>query len=153
MEIYARPLEEDDARTSYVWRNDPEIWRYTGSSPDRTITLEDELAWVRNVIADNTSRRFAIIADNAYVGNIYLTNIHDGKAEYQIFIGDKDHMGKGVAKEVSKQIIDFAQNKLHLQSVSLEVRPENIRAVQLYLSLGFKIVQENADFLTMSIDF
>ncbi|MGV9002165.1 MAG: GNAT family N-acetyltransferase [Candidatus Saccharimonadaceae bacterium] len=151
MEIYIRPLEENDAKISYVWRNDPEIWKYTGSAPDKIITLDDELTWIRRVIKDDTCRRFAIIADNEYVGNIYLTDIHDAKAEYHIFIGNKEYTGKGIAKEASKLIIDFARDILNLSSVTLEVRPENTRAVQLYLSLGFKVVKEE-EFLNMSID-
>lgn len=152
MEVRIRPLEENDARTSYHWRNDPEIWKYTGSSPDKVITLEDELVWIRDVIQDDTGRRFAIIADDVYVGNIYLTGMHDGEAEYHIFLGNKDYMGKGIAKIASQLIIDYGREQLHLDRIILRVRPENIRAVQLYEYLGFKIVNEDAEFLNMSID-
>ena len=36
--VLIRPLEVSDALTSYKWRNDPEIWKYTGSRPDMEIT-------------------------------------------------------------------------------------------------------------------
>ena len=47
MEVKIRPLQDKDAYTSVVWRNIPEIWKMTGSSPDREITIEDELNWIK----------------------------------------------------------------------------------------------------------
>lgn len=151
MNVRIRPLRESDANISYLWRNDPEIWKYTGSSIDREITLEDELSWIRKVLKDDTCRRFAIIADEVYVGNIYLTNIQHGEAEYHIFLGNKKYMGKGIAKEASNLIIGYARDELKLKSVILEVRPENTRAVQLYLFLGFQVVGRDQEFLKMTI--
>ncbi len=149
MDVRIRPLEEEDANVSYVWRNDPEIWRYTGSAPNRLITLEDERAWIRNVIEDDTCKRFAITVGNQYVGNIYLTGIRHGEAEYHIFIGNKEYMGKGIAKKASKLLINYAREKLNLKSINLEVKIRNTRAVQLYLSLGFKVEKEDAGILVM----
>lgn len=151
MEVYIRLLQEDDAKTSYAWRNDPEIWKYTGSRPDHVITLDDELNWIRKAMRDESARRFAIIADEVYVGNIYLTNIHSKQAEYHIFLGNKEYMGRGVAKQASKLIIDYARDELGLNVVTLQVRPENERAVQLYMSLGFVVTSEDEEFLNMSI--
>ncbi len=152
MDVRIRPLEENDAKVSYAWRNNPNIWKYTGSSPNREITVEDELSWIRKVIQDDTCRRFAILADHVYVGNIYLTDIHDREAEYHIFIGNEEYMGKGIAKEASKLIIEYARNNLKLNSIHLEVRPDNVRAVQLYLSLGFYVAKEDTEFIEMSIN-
>jgi len=152
MQVVIRPLEENDAKTSYVWRNDPDIWKYTGSSPDREITLADELVWVKRVTNDDTCRRFAILADGEYVGNIYLTNIHKDEAEYHIFIGNKEYMGKGVAMAASQLIIEFARAELALKRIVLKVRLKNVRAVKLYLALGFKVIVDGPDFLSMSLD-
>ena len=152
MEVTIRPLEEDDAKISYVWRNNKDIWKYTGSSPDKTITLDDELVWIREVIDEDDSYRFAIIVDNEYVGNIYLTGVNDTSAEYHVFIGSKQYMGRGVASKASKLIIKFAQDTLRLKSIFLEVRRENISAVRLYDRLGFRIDKEYADILNMRMD-
>lgn len=98
--------------------------------------MEEE--WIDKVIAKKDDYRCAILVNNVYVGNIYLTDIDKEKATYHIFIGDRSYWGKGVAKEASKQILVYAFDVLNLQYVELKVNALNIRAIQLYRSLGFE---------------
>lgn len=152
MKIKIRPLEEKDAYTSVKWRNMPEIWTYTAFKADEEVTLHDELNWVRRVTADLSGRRFAIIVDGVYVGNIYLTNIERGKGEYHIFIGEKGYWGRGVGKEATRQIIDYAREVLKLTRIELGVKGENLAALKLYRSLGFKPYSKEGDFVRMAIN-
>jgi len=138
LDVHIRPLCEEDAKTSYKWRNNQEIWRFTGSRPAGEVTIDDELAWIRRVIADRTCKRFAIMVDEVYVGNIYLTDIKDGIAEYHLFIGEVDYWGKGIARLASEQILVYARKVLKLHTIELGVRKENIVALKLYHSLKFK---------------
>jgi RimJ/RimL family protein N-acetyltransferase len=151
MEVKIRPLEEKDAYTSVKWRNIPEIWALTGSSPDREITIEDELVWIKRVTNDG-SKRFAILADGVYVGNVYLTDIEGGVGEYHIFIGDKDYWGKGVARKASEQIIAFGRDELKLKAITLQVREDNAGAFHLYKSLGFIDTGKDKTFTWMRLD-
>jgi RimJ/RimL family protein N-acetyltransferase len=151
MNVRLRPLQTDDARTSVKWRNIPEIWALTGNTPGREITLEDELAWIERVTQDVSSRRFAIVADDEYVGNIYLTEILDGTAEYHIFIGERQYWGKGVAREASLQIIEYARHVLQLRRIKLKVRCGHSRAVSLYESLGFTEIGNDGEFIEMAL--
>ena len=138
MDINIRPLEVKDAYVSVKWRNDSEVFRYTGNTYDHIITLDSEIDWIKRVIANKNDYRCAIIVDGLYVGNIYLTDIKEGKATYHIFIGDKNYWGKGVAKEASKLIIQYGFEKLQLQEINLKVNKQNKRACSLYNSLGFQ---------------
>ncbi|WP_166806489.1 GNAT family N-acetyltransferase [Cryobacterium serini] len=134
------------------WRNDPSIWLLTGSAPTRLITLDDELAWIRTVIADQSGRRFAIEVDHQYVGNTYLTNIHDARAEFHIFIGDKSVLGRGVAKEATRLVLNFARTDLALEMIELSVNPSHVVAVGLYRSLGFVPTSTVDGVLAMAVD-
>ena len=87
MNVVIRKLVEKDAYTSFKWRNDPDIWKLTINSPNKVITLEDELHWIERVINEEDSERFAIIYNNIYIGNIQLTNILDRESFFGIFIG------------------------------------------------------------------
>lgn len=151
MNITIRPLEENDAQTSVKWRNTPEIWKLTGSKPDHTITIEEELEWIRRVIQDKTCRRFAILADGRYIGNTYLTDMHKGEAEFHIFIGDKSYWGKGIAKRASILVIEYAKNELNLMKINLGVNPENLPAISIYRALGFKEFDKKDGFVRMSL--
>lgn len=151
MQVTIRPLQEQDAYTSVKWRNDPEVFKYTGNTYDHEITIDSELAWIRKVMANHNDYRCAILADGVYVGNIYLTDIGDGCATYHIFIGNRNYWGKGVAREASLQIIDYGFKDLKLDKIVLEVKRQNERAIKLYLSLGFVILSEGDEWVEMGI--
>ncbi len=153
MIVTIRPLEENDAYTSVKWRNDPEVFKYTGNTYNHVITIDSELEWIRKVINNPNDYRCAILADGVYVGNIYLTDINDGNANYHIFIGDKSYWGKGIAKSASKLIIDYGFNELDLKCIYLRVKRPNSSAIHLYQSLGFQEIQTDEEWIKMMIEY
>jgi RimJ/RimL family protein N-acetyltransferase len=144
MKIYIRPLRESDALISYQWRNDPDIWIYTGSRPDRLITSEIEMDWIRHVINETTSLRFAICIEDSdeYIGNAQLTNIENGSAQYHMFIGNKSYWGKGVGTKATELVINFACITLKLESIYSELHPENIASIKACENNGF-VAEDN----------
>jgi len=153
MSIYIRPLEEKDAGISYQWRNDPEVWKLTGSKPDRTITHDIELDWIRKVLARDNEKRFAICIENThtYIGNVQLTGINSYEAEFHIFIGAKEYWGKGFATEATRQMVDYAFDTLKLQSVYLYVKKGNIAAIKAYQKAGFDMIVSSEENVRMAI--
>ncbi len=151
MNVEIRPLQEQDAYTSVKWRNDPEVFKYTGNTYKNEITLETELNWIRKVIANENEYRCAILADGVYVGNIYLTDITDTSAHYHIFIGNKEYWGKGVAKEASKLILQYAFQILKLKNVLLRVKKQNAVAYYLYCKLGFVAENDDGEWIEMKV--
>ena len=154
MQVIIRPLQEQDAYTSVKWRNDPEVFKYTGNVYTNEIKIENELEWISKVITNNKAGvdyRCAILADNVYVGNIYLTDIDNKSAHYHIFIGNKNYWGKGIAKLASVQILNYAFSNLRLEYVELRVKKQNTSAYELYKKLGFIEVEEHDDWISMKI--
>jgi RimJ/RimL family protein N-acetyltransferase/glycosyltransferase involved in cell wall biosynthesis len=145
--ILIRPLEEKDSEISWKWRNDAEVWEYTGKKPDISVTSEIERDWIKKVLSEKSSKRFAIEVDEIYVGNIQLTNINGLDAEYHIFIGNKDYWGKGIAFSATQQIVRFAKNVLKLKSVNLFVKPNHERAIKLYERCGFIRVSNDVEMI------
>ena len=147
--IYIRPLRREDALTSYKWRNDPDIWLYTGRRPDRIITPEIELDWIDRVLKDTTSRRFAICLkeDGTYIGNVQLTDIEKETAKFHIFIGTKEYWGKGFATEATELLIRYAKENLMLKKLHLWVNPLNKAAVKVYLKCGFSAVDDSINMI------
>lgn len=151
MNVRIRPLKEQDAYTSVKWRNDPEVFKFTGNIYNHEITIDNELEWIRKVTANPTDYRCAILVDEVYVGNIYLTDIKEGTAHFHIFIGDKSYWGKGVAKRASLLILEYAFNVLNIKEVLLRVRNVNTNAYNLYLRLGFKDVKVDGIWTLMKL--
>lgn len=151
MEVTIRPLQQSDAYISYKWRNDPEVFKYTGAVYQNEISLETELEWINKVIQNKDEFRCAILVDGVYVGNIYLTGITTSSADYHIFIGNRYYWGKGVARQASELILKHAFDELKLQNVKLRVNVQNIKALKLYEGLGFVKYRVENNWVYMSI--
>lgn len=136
-EVYLRPLHETDATTSWKWRNNPALWRYTGSRPDREVTEEMERAWAKKVFVDPRRMNFAICrtSDNAYIGNIYLVDIHDLRGELGIFIGDVSAHGHGYGRQALELLKKEAKSK-GLAEIFIDVDKDNVPALVSYLKCG-----------------
>jgi glycosyltransferase involved in cell wall biosynthesis/RimJ/RimL family protein N-acetyltransferase len=125
--IYIRPLREEDAFVSYQWRNDPKIWRFTGSRPDSYITPEMEREWLVSALQRENEKRYAICLceDDTYIGNVFFTDIKDGHAEFHLFIGELRFWGKNRAYESAWLALEQGFTKLGLQQVNLEMHKNN----------------------------
>ena len=141
--VLIRPLTIEDASTSYHWRNDSEVWKYTGNRPNIQITEEIERNWIVDKLNETNSKRFAIEVEDVYVGNIQLTSITKSEAEFHIFIGNKEYWGKGVANSAIQQILRYADYVLKLDKVYLKVNPEHEKALKLYERCGFIKVDDS----------
>lgn len=149
--VLIRPLVKEDALTSYQWRNDSEIWKLTGSRPNIIVTPEIESEWIEKVLKDDSSKRFAILCDGEYIGNVQLTNIDKDSAEFHIFIGKKEFWGKGISQLATYQILYYAKEVLKLNEIYLFVKPENIAAVKSYQNNNFVITEQDDEQLKMSL--
>lgn len=141
MNIYLRPLEEKDALISYKWRNNPHIWSFTGSSPDRTITPEIETEWIREALQRHDEARYAICIEETdeYIGNVQLTHISDRVAEFHIFIGEEKYWGKMIGTAATRKMIETGLTDLGLKQIYLYVHKNNIAAIKAYLNAGFVV--------------
>lgn len=157
--VYIRPLAIPDAQTSYKWRNNPRIWRFTGSRPDKYITPEIETEWLSTVLKRDNERRFAIcLLDNdLYIGNIFFTTIENKEAEMHVFIGEMEYWGKNRAYEAICLIFDYGFTELGIDNIYVRINPQNSAALALGKLAGFTKVSdyfdESKDMLLERMDF
>ena len=151
--VFIRFLEEGDAKLSWKWRNDPEIWKQTGQKPDKHISYEMELEWIQKKLQRHNELRFAICEKQtgAYIGNVQLTDINGYDAALHIFIGVKEKWGKGYGTEATKLMVEYGLGILQLQSVYLDVKKDNIAAITAYARTGFADVFEYDHYRRMAI--
>lgn len=136
-DVYLRPLTVEDAATSYKWRNDADLWKYTGRRPDIVVTEEIERAWAARVIADSTRANYAICTNGGqYIGNVYLVNIHDGLGELGIFIGNRSCHGLGYGSQALAALKGIAKEEIGLKAILIDVAEANISALRIYEKCG-----------------
>ncbi|MDB5029397.1 GNAT family N-acetyltransferase [Mucilaginibacter sp.] len=151
--IYIRPLVLEDAEVSYLWRNDPSVWTYTGFKPNRVITKEMELDWLRNNLNKPDQSRFAICVKelDTYVGNVQLLDFQGKSAELHLFIGNKLYWGKGIGFQATVLMLRYGFFERKLEVIYLKVHPANIAAISIYERAGFEITGKDDGNITMSI--
>jgi len=133
MAYYLREICRGDIPEINQWRSDRQIIEQLGA-PFRFINQETDDAWFALYLGSRTNNvRLAIVCkrDNKTVGAVYLTGIDwvARSAEFSIWIGCKDHQGKGAGKIATREILNHAFNDLGLNRIHLTVLKTNERAL------------------------
>lgn len=152
--IYLRPLQLVDAQTSYLWRNNPDIWKLTGSKPDKYISPEMETAWLGDVLKRKTEERFAICLkkDDRYIGNIHLQNLTGKRGEFGgLFIGDQSLWGKGIGTQATTLVLAHAFLNLNLELLYGYVRKEHDASLAMLKKTGFEPESESDEYIRILI--
>lgn len=141
----------NDAKTSVKWRNNPVVWEKTVNSPQKVILVSDEMKWIKKVIDDIDSERYAILVDEKYIGNVQLTNIKNNESYFGIFIGDPEYWGQGIGTVATCLMIERGFDQLELEKIKLRVRKGHSRAYNIYKKLGFKTTHEDDELIHMEL--
>ncbi|WP_180134910.1 GNAT family N-acetyltransferase [Acinetobacter sp. YH12070] len=81
----------------------------------------------------------------------YCNNYESRRAFISLVLIDKLYRGKGISKKIFSQLFTLLKEK-DFKSCSLEVRRDNVNALNLYKSLGFKSVEStDPHSITMNI--
>ncbi len=138
--IAFRPITEADTENILRWRNSDLVVPFFNYQKE--VTKEDHFCWIEEKVKTGEVYQF-IIHDgliDADVGTVYIQNIDriNSKAEYGIFIGEREALGHGIGTTAAKFMIDFAFNELKLHRIYLQVHSDNERAIRSYEKAGFK---------------
>ncbi len=135
MKVSIRKFEKLDIANKVKWINDPRNNTYLHY--DLPLEQKKTEQWFETV-KDRCDRYDAtILCDGVPVGLIGLLSVSDGKAEYYITLGEQAYKGKGVAKEATLQLIEYARNVLKLNIIELYTEVDNIAAQNLFERVGF----------------
>ena len=144
MQVTIRKFEKMDIPNKVKWINDTRNNTYLHY--DLPLEVEKTERWYE-LNKDRVDRYDAtILCDGAPVGLIGLLSISDGTAEYYVSMGEQAYKGKGIAKEASRLLLEYAQHELNLISVYLYTEIDNIAAQKLFEKIGFekKYVEEKS---------
>lgn len=131
---------------------------FTGSYPMRYIDVKEQWKkereagdilfgiWLPRSPEDKDTRAPAYIAPptgyDDYSVFIGTCGLHQHREVYQsaearFLIFDAEAVGKGIGKEVSRLLTEYAFKRLNLHRLWLGVSADNLRAVKCYLDTGF----------------
>ena len=139
--IYLRPMTGEDTGLIVKWRNEDFVRK--NFIYQKPFTREGHLNWVETMVKTGKVVQFIICTnENKPVGSVYLRDIDEThrKAEYGIFIGEREALSKGYGTEAAKLMIRYAFEERKLHKLMLRVLAGNDRAKKSYENAGF--VQE-----------
>lgn len=129
---------------SWEWLNDKEIKELT-MTPN--FTKEQQKKFYLSLKEREDYIIYGLKIDDKPVGACGLKNIREGIAEYWGYIGEKKYWGKGYGAKIINEMISIAEEK-KISNLYLKVTKNNVRAIKLYLNMGFLI---NEDLSTNNI--
>ena len=134
--VTLRKFEEKDVPNKVKWINDERNNKYLHY--DIPLELAKTQKWyLKNQTL--TNRYDAIIEYNGTpVGVIGLLDIRNGSAEYYVTLGEQEFKGRGISKEASRLLLEYAFEDLALNSVYLYTEVENKAAQHLFERCGFQ---------------
>lgn len=150
MNVMLRIFEFKDIPNKVRWINDPGNNKYLHY--DFPLDIDKTGAWF-DKHKDATDRYDAVIEYSGIpVGVIGLLNVQNGRAEYYITIGEQKYKGRGIAKEATSLLLDFAFHRMSLSEIYLYTEVDNIAAQKLFEKCGFrKIRRENNSALNRGV--
>ncbi len=137
-----KPLRPENFEPFCKWLNDDDVIKYSLSKFKKINTRQEIHKWYSKLFEEKNVFQLGIYfkRNNQLIGYAGICKIsktnHSG--EYFIFIGEKEFWGKGIATEVTKEIIEAGFSRLKLNRIMLTVSEPNIGGIKAYEKAGFK---------------
>ena len=138
--ITLRALEPSDLEVLYLWENDPDVWRVSGTlapvSRDRLARFISEQSYD---IYATRQMRLIVDVDGVMVGSVDIFDFEPLHRRFGvgILIYADEHRRKGYASRVIELIKEYARNTLDLRQIWVTVDEDNSASVALFESCGF----------------
>lgn len=154
-----RPLSTDDQQAILALRSDPEINKYLGRQPSKTI--EEAIVFINNVTSNfkNNNSIYWVIslkATETCVGTICLFDFSSEKNSCEIgYELMTKFQGQGMMTEAIKEVINYAFQTLKFQKIVAVTHNENQQSTKLLTKFNFlqseEIIEESPDLTTFAL--
>lgn len=139
--IFLRIMTEEDTDNIISWRNNPRV--RNNFIYRELFTVETHERWRETEIQSGRVLQFIICRkeDETLVGSVYFRDIDETEkgAEYGIFIGDDEAVGKGYGTETAILAVRYAFTEMGMIKLKLKVFSDNPAAVKSYEKAGFRV--------------
>lgn len=125
-------------------REDIRLWMTNPS----IISIETHSSFIESLKTRDDALYFAVLLEDRIIGAVYLSEISK-KCAYIGIYKESSCTLKGVAAKMVRSLIQIAFEKLGLERLSLEVKPDNKRAIALYQKCDFSTPKKRGDMLEM----
>ena len=137
MRIILRKLKPSDIKYFTKWWRDRFLLKLTSGVLKPISNQEVERCFNKMLSNKKDQHRLILLNNKNVIGHIAFYRITDKICGIHIIIGEKKYWGKGYGSSAIrialKEIREYKYKK-----VCLDVRPDNLRAIEAYKKCGFK---------------
>lgn len=154
--IRLRALEPSDLELLYLWENDPEVWRVSGTlSPISRERLARFIEEQNYDLYATRQMRLIIEAEGAIVGSIDIFDFDPQHLRFGIgiLIYQESDRRKGYAKETIEAIVEYGRNTLNLKQIWANIAADNIASIALFESCGFSKCAHRKEWINRGGEF
>lgn len=143
--ITIRPANKNDLSLLQKWDEEPHVIE---SDPNDDWEWEKELdrnpEWREQLIAELDGRPigFIQIIDPALEDSHYWGDVSSHLRAIDIWIGDKNDLGKGYGSVMMELAIEKCFNDKEVKSILIDPLESNVRAHKFYEKIGFKFIRK-----------
>ena len=139
-----RPFNINDAETILSWCKDKRAFRLWSADRYKDFPAKPE-EMMEQYKGDNMYPLTAVVEDTI-IGHILLRSPTDDKTHirFGFVIVDDSKRGKGYGKQMLRLAINYAQQELGANRITLGVFCNNRSAFECYKSVGFRITDEES---------
>lgn len=143
--IKLRPARLDDLALLQHWDEQPHV---IASDPNDDWGWEKELGrqveWREQLIAELDGRPIGYleIIDPALEEEHYWGEVPENLRAIDIWIGEKEDLGKGYGTEMMRQAIERCFTDPKVTAILIDPLASNVRAQRFYMRFGFEFVEE-----------
>lgn len=165
--VFLRPITTADTDKIVAWRNRDFVRK--NFIYQKPFTGEGHEAWLREQVEPGHVAQFIICIEegnigsqkddvrggvnggSVEIGSVYLRDIdrEKGEAEYGVFIGESDALGRGYGTQAAKQMLDYGFGTLGLIKIFLRLLEDNPRALKSYEKAGFQLQTDRRETVTL----
>ena len=154
--ITLRPAEPEDAERIFLWENDRDVWRVSGThAPYSRFQIEQFLLSDNDLLANKQLRLMINLTESGQtIGciDIYDYDGFNQRASLGILI-DKAHRRQGYAKAALGLCVEYLFRDLMLHQVHCAIDALNTESQQLFESLGFVLCGRRKEWIRTAEGF
>ena len=154
--IRLRALEPSDLELLYLWENDPEVWRVSGTlSPISRERLARFIEEQNYDLYATRQMRLIIEAEGAIVGSIDIFDFDPQHRRFGIgiLIYQESDRRNGYAKEAIETVVEYGRNTLNLKQIWANIAIDNIASIALFESCGFSKCAHRKEWINRGGEF
>lgn len=137
--VSLRPITREDTGLIVAWRNRPSVYQHFIFRQPFTPELHEN--WLRTKVDTGKVIQYIIMDRESRqpIGSVYYRDVdpENESAEYGIFIGEEEFLGRGRGTEAARLFTRFGLDVLKLHRISLRVLGGNDIARRSYEKAGF----------------